>query len=802
MRKKQIFAAVLCLIMLWTCCSFAAFALRSGAPEAFVLQQEQMLSDGAWLPAYYTDSDGEPVAEVSVGMVEAAADNLPASYDLRRQNAVTPVRDQGSAASCWAFSMIAACESNYVLHGFGQQNTTDFSEAHTIYFSLRQRITDRSSPFYKDGVYYERPFENGGSWRNVANTILNGMGLREESKNPWILSFDTDALTQMYCSESERFDADMRLLDAQVIYKKPLPKSGETYESDKTYQSAMRAAIPSIKQKLMDCGGLSASYYDDSRGRPGQGSYDPTTDAYYQTTELTAVNHVVTIVGWDDAFAVSNFRSACRPSRPGAWLCKNSWGTDFHHDGYCWISYEEPSLSEIIFVETAQKELYDNVYAYDGSNTSAYFESSGGTGVCANTFTCAGEEYLTHVVLYNPNDVPTSVEISVYTGESSSAVNPLQGCTQQGTVTQAENVLYGYKTVALDAPVPLQAGETFTVAVRYSVPADTVKLPVEGMTTYKPAEDDMTYGSKSGQSFVCVNADWFDCTSIWRQSYNNVPIKAMTVNTENFDPFGTPVGISLAEPPAKTAYTVGDRVDTTGLYLQADYPDGSSVQITDFTVSPTVLTESGEVTLTFAAVLKGRTFRTSCTVLVHPAKPVRMQAESASDVIGYLPDGKPDLSGVRIRVDYDSGACAYVTDYTYTMQKLSGGKALFTLRFTLDGSAYSVRYTADMAPQRVTDITVSGDQSLICKDTGQLTANVTAQGNAPYTLSWHSDNPAVAAVDADGTVHALKKGTAVITARATDRDGNIVQAAVSVQVRYVWWQYLIIYLLFGFIWYI
>ncbi|MGN0635881.1 MAG: lectin like domain-containing protein, partial [Acutalibacteraceae bacterium] len=406
------------------------------------------------------------------------------------------------------------------------------------------------------------------------------------------------------------------------------------------------------------------------------------------------------------------------------------------------------------------------------------------------------------VALYNGNDVPTTVEISVYTGKSPSAEDPLQGCTQRGTVTQAENVLYGYKTVALDTPISLQAGETFTVAVRFSVQADTVKLPVEGMTTYKPAEDDMTYGSKSGQSFVCVNEEWFDCTNIWRQSYNNVPIKAMTVNTESFDPIGTPVGISLAEPPAKTEYTVGDRVDTTGLYLQADYMDGSSVQITDFTVSPTVLTERGEVTLTLTAVIGSRTYRTSYTVLVHPAEVVRMQAESASDVIGYLPDGRPDLSGVRIRVDYDSGAYVYVADYTYTMQKQSGGKALFTLYFTLDGSAYSVQYTADMAPQRVTDITVSGDRSLICKKTGQLTANVTAEGNAPYTLSWHSADPAVATVDADGTVHALKKGTAVITATATDRDGNSVQASVSVQVRYVWWQYLILILLFGFIWYI
>lgn len=803
MCKKQICAAVLCVAFLMAGCPFAAFALHGGGPEAFVLQQEQMLSDGSWIPAYYTDG-GEAVRQTPVQTVAAAADNLPSSFDLRTQNAVTPVRDQGCAASCWAFSMIAAGESNYVLHGFGQQSTTDFSEAHLIYFSLRQRITDRSSPLYKDGVYYERPFENGGSWRNVANTLLNGVGLRAESKNPWVLSYDTNALTQMYCEESERFDADARLLDAQLIYKKPLPQSGETYASDKTYQSAMRAALPSIKQKLMECGGISVSYYDDSHGIPGKGSYDSATDAYYQTSELTSVNHVVTIVGWDDTFAVSNFRSACRPSSPGAWLCKNSWGTDFHHDGYCWISYEEPSLSEFIFVETAQKELYDNIYAYDGSNTSAYFESYGGTGMCANTFTCNGDEYLTHVTVYNPNEEPTALDISVYKGKSSSAENPLQDSVPQGTVTKAENVLYGYKTVALDTPVFLQAGDTFTVAVRFGVQTDTVRLPVEGMTTHQPAESDMTYGSKSGQSFMCINDEWYDSTNIWLQNYNNVPIKAMTVNVDSFNPLSAPVGISIAELPSVLQYTVGDRVDTTGLSLQADYMDGSSMPVTNFTVSPAVLTESGEVSVTLSAVLNQRTYRTSYTVLVQQASPVRMQVQSECDTIGYLPDGKPDLSGVKIRVYYNTDTFVDVTSYTYTMEKASGGEALFTLYFVLDGESYSVQFTAVMEPQMVTGISVSGDQSLVCKKTGQLHADVTVTGYAPYSVCWQSSDPTVVSVDANGVIRALKKGTAIITATAAAEDSGAgcVQASVSVQVHYVWWQYLILIFLFGFIWYI
>jgi len=50
---------------------------------------------------------------------------LPAAYDLRSQGRVTPVKDQGHAGSCWAFSAIASLESS-LLPG----ETRDFAENH------------------------------------------------------------------------------------------------------------------------------------------------------------------------------------------------------------------------------------------------------------------------------------------------------------------------------------------------------------------------------------------------------------------------------------------------------------------------------------------------------------------------------------------------------------------------------------------------------------------------------------------------------------------------------------------------
>jgi len=63
----------------------------------------------------------------------------------------------------------------------------------------------------------------------------------------------------------------------------------------------------------------------------------------------------------------------------------------------------------------------------------------------------------------------------------------------------------------------------------------------------------------------------------------------------------------------------------------------------------------------------------------------------------------------------------------------------------------------------------------------------------PELLTWTSDNPRVATVDASGRVTTRYPGTALIYAKGA----NGVEDWCVVKVTYVWWQYLIYYLLFG-----
>lgn len=92
------------------------------------------------------------------------------------------------------------------------------------------------------------------------------------------------------------------------------------------------------------------------------------------------------------------------------------------------------------------------------------------------------------------------------------------------------------------------------------------------------------------------------------------------------------------------------------------------------------------------------------------------------------------------------------------------------------------------------------DFTIYCKKTDRLQANVFPE-EAAYTaeIVWKSSNPKVVEVSEDGTIVAKTRGTATIT--ASTKDGSVT-ATRKVTVEYSMLQWIIIYLLFGWIWYL
>ncbi len=93
----------------------------------------------------------------------------------------------------------------------------------------------------------------------------------------------------------------------------------------------------------------------------------------------TSTNHAMAIVGWDDNYSKENF--SYTPNKNGAWLVKNSYGTEsgavsgntaYDSKGYCWISYEDAYFKKsgrvFIFFGMDEAESGWNNYGYDGTH--------------------------------------------------------------------------------------------------------------------------------------------------------------------------------------------------------------------------------------------------------------------------------------------------------------------------------------------------------------------------------------------------------------------------------------------------
>lgn len=284
---------------------------------------------------------------------------LPSSYDLRSTGTLHGVENQMDWNTCWSFSLLAASETSILADlGLTQaQKPLDFSERQLAWMamaSLSSAAEANAATQLGEG-YQTSSDEVLNSPSNSSASVRaleSGSGPVSEESWPYQskegLTVQTGSGNWYYSAsgdwsvpESARFSSDYALTETRIL----------PYET--------QADRDAIKQEILNGHGVDIGCYlntDDT------GFYNPQTGA--SNSMITDANHEVCIIGWDDSYDRTNFSVGSRPAGNGAWLVRNSWGSDKssapdanswgipdeqgRRSGYCWISYEDRSLTSAV----------------------------------------------------------------------------------------------------------------------------------------------------------------------------------------------------------------------------------------------------------------------------------------------------------------------------------------------------------------------------------------------------------------------------------------------------------------------
>jgi cathepsin L len=226
------------------------------------------------------------------------------------RDALPPIRSQDPCGSCWAFSAIAAVE---ISHAYKNGAFYDFSEQSVLDCAQTSLGSDAGTC--------------KGGWYNDVFDFFGRAGPSQELAGPYVGK-------EGKC-QKDKLSAYRRVSYGEVDPASPWGVANTQLVKDAICRYGAVAATVNATD-------LFQNY------RSG---------VFTEPAASAAINHAITLVGWDDA--------------KGAWLLRNSWALGWGEAGYMWIKYGSNGVGTRAFwVATGAG---DAGTASEGSNIGAYY---------------------------------------------------------------------------------------------------------------------------------------------------------------------------------------------------------------------------------------------------------------------------------------------------------------------------------------------------------------------------------------------------------------------------------------------